>query len=74
MASRARGRDRLGERRLRPRAAVADLGAREPLGAHALDELFELVDLGAREVGRLAGTTQRLDDLRRADRAGRRRS
>ena len=31
-------------------AVLADLGAREALGAHALHELLELVALGAREV------------------------
>ena len=48
--------DGLGQRRLRPLAALADLGAREALGAHALHVLLELVDLGAREAHAPAGT------------------
>ena len=49
---------------MRPRAAFADLGAREPFGAHAFHELFELVALGSRKVG-AGGNHERLDDLGR---------
>src|SRR6266511_616247 len=58
------GGDRLRERRLRPLAALADLGAREPLRPHALHVLLELLDVRAREV-RGRGDAHRLHDLLR---------
>ena len=43
-------------------AVLGDLGAGEALGAHALDVLLELVDLGARSKPALGRAAQRLDD------------
>jgi hypothetical protein len=54
--------DQLGQRALRPLAAVADARARQALAAHALDVGLELVAVGARQV-RARRHHDRLHDL-----------